>query len=36
MENVRKILEERRVPFDIIRHKQPIRSLSSSPIPLMP
>ncbi|WCR28066.1 hypothetical protein L3476_04645 [Paenibacillus thiaminolyticus] len=26
MENVRKILEERRIPFDIIRHKQPIRT----------
>ncbi|MDU5140786.1 MAG: YbaK/EbsC family protein [Paenibacillus dendritiformis] len=26
MENVRKILEEQRVPFDIIRHKQPIRT----------
>ncbi|CAH8713638.1 hypothetical protein M5W83_16395 [Paenibacillus thiaminolyticus] len=26
MENVRKILEERRIPFDIIRHKQSIRT----------
>lgn len=26
MENVRKILEEQRISFDIIRHKQPIRT----------